>query len=331
MALLSVKNLSKNINGNIAVDNISFSQQSLQKIAIAGETGSGKTTLLKLIGGVLQADKGEMFFENKKILGPDEQLIPGNPKITYLSQQFELRNNYWVRELLLYANELASDDAKRIYDICRVSHLTNRRTNQLSGGERQRIALARLLTTSPSLLLLDEPFSNLDHIHTIIMKAVIDDISEELQVTCMMVSHEPLDILSWAHRIIIIKNGKIIQEGTPQEIYNKPVNLYCAQLFGEYNLINFDEDSTFTTINNMSYKGRQLFIRPEQLQISTTTNNSLKGIIKKILYWGSYYTLDVITGKQMLRVKTNVNNYTEGEVLYLDFRNGFIWDSNIEK
>ncbi len=190
MALLTIKNISKTINGNIAIDNISFNQQPLERIAIAGEAGSGKTTLLKMIAGLLQPDAGEMFFENKKILGPDEQLIPGNPKIAYLSQQFELRNNDGVHELLSYANELTNDEANVIYDVCRISHLVKRRTNQLSGGERQRIALARLLTTSPKLLLLDEPYSNLDHIHKHIMKAVIDDVSERLQVTCIMVLHE---------------------------------------------------------------------------------------------------------------------------------------------
>lgn len=326
MALLSVNNLTKKINGKIALDHISFQQQAFEKIAIAGETGSGKSTLLKIIGGLLQADKGNMFFNSSRILGPEEQLIPGHPKIAYLSQQFELRNNYWVYELLSYANELTAEEAELIYDVCRISHLTRRRTNQLSGGERQRVALARLLTTSPALLLLDEPFSNLDHIHTTVMKAVINDISDRLKITCMMVSHEPVDILSWAHKIIIIRDGAIVQQGSPQEVYNKPADLYCAQLFGEYNLVQFDEDSTFTTINNMSYKGRLLFIRPEQFLISSTTNNALKGIVTKVLYWGSYYTLDVSTGKQILRVRTNDKHHLEGDVIYLDFRHGFIWN-----
>jgi ABC-type sugar transport system ATPase subunit len=329
MTLLSVSDLTKNINGKIALDHISFQQQALEKIAIAGETGSGKSTLLKLIGGLLQADEGEMIFEDTMVLGPEEQLIPGHPKIAYLSQQFELRNNYWVYELLSYANELTTKEAELIYDVCRISHLTNRRTNQLSGGERQRVALARLLTTLPALLLLDEPFSNLDHIHTMAMKSVINDISERLQITCMMVSHEPLDILSWAHKIIIIREGVIVQQGSPQEVYNKPADLYCAQLFGEYNLLQFDEQSTFTTINNLSYKGRLLFIRPEQLLISSTTNNALKGIVTKVLYWGSYYTLDVTTGKQTVRVRTNDKHHLEGDVVYLDFRQGFIWDKQL--
>ncbi|MEO7802041.1 MAG: ATP-binding cassette domain-containing protein, partial [Ginsengibacter sp.] len=313
-----------------ALDHLSFDQQHGEKVAIAGETGSGKSTLLKLIGGMLQADKGKMTFQGNRILGPDEQLIPGNPKIAYLSQYFELRNNYWVYELLYYANELSQNAANNIYDICRISHLIKRRTNQLSGGERQRIALARLLTTSPSLLLLDEPFSNLDNSHKMIMKSVIKDVEDNLDITCLMVSHEPLDILSWAEKIIVIEDGKLIQEGKPQDIYTKPVNLYCARLFGDYNLIMFDETSTFSTINNMSYRGRKLFIRPEQLKISTTTNNALKGIIQKITYWGSYYTLHMLTGAQSVKMKINKNIYAEGDVVYLDFSDGFIWTPDVE-
>ncbi|HEY6505584.1 MAG TPA: ATP-binding cassette domain-containing protein, partial [Chitinophagaceae bacterium] len=165
MFFLKVNDTSRQEKEIFSVKNVSFSQRSFEKIAIAGETGSGKTTLLKMIAGLIQPTAGEILFENKKVIGPNDQLIPGHPAIAYLSQHFELLNNYWVHEILEMANKLNENEATGIFRVCQVEHLLNRRTNQLSGGEKQRIALARLLITSPRLLLLDEPFSNLDIIH----------------------------------------------------------------------------------------------------------------------------------------------------------------------
>ncbi len=213
MAVLTVSGLSKSERGKRIVNDINFTQQISQKIAIAGETGSGKTTLLKMIAGLIQPDTGEIQFENKRVVGPYEKLIPGHPAIAYLSQHFELRNNYSVEEELEAVNKLTGEEADNLYRICRIEHLLKRRTDQLSGGERQRIVLARLLTTSPRLLLLDEPFSNLDAVHRNIIKSVIHDISEELKITCILVSHDALDILSWSDTILVMKDGRLIQQG----------------------------------------------------------------------------------------------------------------------
>ena len=144
------------------VDDISFSQKAFQKIAIAGETGSGKSSMLKMIAGLLQPDQGMIYFNDKHVLGPDFKLIPGHPDIAYLSQHFELRNSYRVEELLSYANKLSEEMANAIFEVCMISHLVKRRTDQLSGGERQRIAIARALIRTPKLLLLDEATSALD-------------------------------------------------------------------------------------------------------------------------------------------------------------------------
>ena len=281
------------------VKEVYFNQEAGQKIAIAGETGSGKTTLLKMIGGLLQPDDGNVYFENKRVLGPYEKLLPGHPSIAYLSQHFELRNNYRVEEELESKNLLTEKEANVIYSICRIEHLLKRKTNELSGGERQRIVLARLLTTHPKLLLLDEPFSNLDATHKVIIKTVIHDIISRLNVSCLMVSHDALDTLSWADKILVMKEGVIIQEGTPNEIYNRPANEYCAGLFGEYTLIS-DANAFLLT-----GKQRELLLRPEHFIIDTTNTKGTKAVIQQVLFWGSYYTIDVQLGDQLIRIKTS--------------------------
>ncbi len=318
MALLEVSCVSKMERGNPVVNSISFSQQSFQKIAIAGETGSGKTTLLKMIAGLVQPDSGEIKLESRRVLGPDEKLLPGHPCIAYLSQYFELRNNYRVEEELECKNLLSEEEANAIYSICRIEHLLQRKTNELSGGERQRIVLARLLITFPKLLLLDEPFSNLDAIHKSIIQSVIHDVAEKLSITCLMVSHDAPDILSWAETILVMKEGRIIQQGTPEQIYKQPVNEYCAGLFGEYNLIN--EDLILSKHAGIDKKEKQWLLRPEDIFISKEATGGIAAIVQKTLFHGSHYMIEVKVDRSIIKVKSNQNHLASGDTVYLHFR-----------
>ena len=323
MALLQVLDVSSEANGIVALKNTSFIQQSLQKIAIAGETGSGKTTLLKMIAGLIQPTTGEIKFEDKRVEGPLEKLLPGHPRIAYLSQHFELRNNYRVEEELESKNKLSEKEANTIYSVCRIQHLLKRKTDQLSGGERQRIVLARLLTTSPKLLLLDEPFSNLDAVHKNIIKSVIQDIGKMMNITCMMVSHDAPDVLSWADTILVMKDGEIIQQGTPEEIYRRPVNEYCAGLFGQYNLVS--NIAAFTSIPGLKNNNKKILIRPEHFSIVKKDAAALSGLIQKIIFWGSYYTIEVLVNEQLINVQTNYNHFTAGDTVYITVSPADIW------
>jgi len=248
------------------------------KMAVAGETGSGKTTLLKTIAGLAQAEKGTVSFEGQRVLGPLEKLIPGHPGIAYLSQQFELPQHLRIEQVLEYANELPEEEAQALFRVCQIDHLMKRKTHQLSGGERQRIALAKLLIASPRLLLLDEPFSNLDMIHKEVLKSVIRDIGQRLDITCMLVSHDPLDTLSWADEILVLRNGLVVQQGPPMQVYQAPVDEYVAGLFGKYNLID----------------GR--IVRPEQIGIFLEGQpGAVKGRVETVSFWGSFFEATVLT------------------------------------
>jgi len=314
MSLLKVSAISKQQDGAFILKDISFEQQRFQHIAIAGETGSGKSTLLKVICGLAQPDSGQVLFEGQKVKGPLQVLIPGHPGVAYLSQYFELRHNYWVEEILSYANMLADEEAQNIYKICQIDHLFRRRTDQLSGGEKQRIALARLLTTAPRLLLLDEPFSNLDMIHKQQLKAVINDISEKLEITCMLVSHDPQDILSWADTVFLMKNGEIIQQGTPQEVYNRPVNEYAAGLLGKYNLIPSAGD------------GKSLLLRPEHFVISDKSSGSFSGTVQAVTFWGSHYDIEIQPEKRnRLTVRQLSTSLKKGDTVHVSVLPEHIW------
>jgi iron(III) transport system ATP-binding protein len=232
MAWLRVEDVSKWIGTQQVLAPLHLQVDRQQRIGIAGATGSGKSTLLKIIAGLEQSDTGRVYLEDQPVNGPLEQLIPGHPRIAYLSQHFELRNNYWVHEILSYANTLSSTQANQLYQRCDIAHLLNRRTHQLSGGERQRVALARLLSGQPDLLLLDEPFSNLDWIHKTTLQRIIEALHTEDGLTLMMVSHDANDLLGWADEIWILHEGKLIQQGTPQSVYFQPAIPTLNGLFG---------------------------------------------------------------------------------------------------
>jgi len=322
---LSISSINKKGEKDFVLKDVTFNQQKFKKIAIAGETGSGKSTLLKIIAGLVQPDTGEVLFENERVLGPEEKLIPGHPHIAYLSQYFELRNNYRVEEILAMSNKMSDKEAQTIYEVCRISHLLKRRTDQLSGGEKQRIATARLLITSPKLLLLDEPYSNLDMVHKTILKSVIRDIGEKLSITCLMISHDPLDTLSWADEIIVMKDGQIIQQGTPKQIYTEPANEYIAGLFGKFNLISPIHLKAFTGLQGIEMNGKNIFVRPESFKIVTKENDRLLGKVNRVDFFGSYYEIEVLLAENIFTVKAIENNVVKGDTIYLTLDTDKVW------
>ncbi len=285
---------------------ISFTQEKGRKLAIAGETGSGKSTLLKMIAGLAEIGSGEVRFEGSRVLGPLERLVPGQPGIAYLSQHFELWHNYRVEEVLSYANDLSVEESVELYGICHIDHLLARRTDQLSGGERQRIALARLLVKPPRLLLLDEPFSNLDMIHKDVLKRVIRNIGDKLGITCILVSHDPLDLMAWADEIIVLRDGALVQKGSPEEVYRRPVDAYVAGLFGKYNLIG------------------KTFVRPEDIKILDEGGvtaadgwRALSGKVENVTFQGSHYDIDVQLKNSRLIVRTTRSGISVGDIIFV--------------
>ena len=316
MNFLEIRHISKFEGDRPILKDISLTLKPHQKLALMGETGSGKSSLMKIIAGFLKADAGSVFFEGNRVPGPEEVLIPGQIGIAYLSQHFELRNNYRVIELLEMASQLNDKEAGRIFKICQIEHLLQRMTNQLSGGERQRIALSRLLITKPRLLLLDEPFTNLDMFHKNIINQVIHQISDELGITCMLVSHDPVDVLSWADEIIIIKDGIILQQGAPKEIYYSPINEYAAGVLGNYNLLNENHVSLINEWGLTTSK-LPLFIRPEQFVLSENNKNTVRAIIVKILFCGSYSLIHVNSNGINLIIQAKSHSLSIGDAVYI--------------
>lgn len=316
MNLLSATGIGKKEEGQWVLKDVSFTLRTLQKLALAGATGSGKTTLLKIIAGLIAPTTGAVYFKGERIKGPNEKLLPGHPSIAYLSQHFELRNHYRVQEVLDMEKKVDNDEAWLVYDVCRIAHLLNRWTHQLSGGERQRIALARLLVGAPALLLLDEPYSNLDAFHKNVLKAVVDDVSNGLKITCLLVSHDPRDTLSWADAIIVLNKGRVVQYDSPKQVYQNPTNAYIASLFGKYNMLTPALAKALSDYAHVEMQDLERFIRPEEF-VLVEKEKGVKATVQEVLFMGGYAEAHLCTAGATLVVHTLNGNLCKGDEVYV--------------
>ena len=178
--VLEIKEISKTDKNRTRLTAINGALHEGISLGIAGGTGSGKTTLLKIIAGLLQPDAGAVFYKNKRIKGPDELLIPGHAEIAYVSQYFELRNQYTILQLLEMADISFESRVQSVAEKCQISDLLSRSSQEVSGGERQRVAIALALLKQPKLLLLDEPFSQADYKNKIMMEQTLDRLKRKV-------------------------------------------------------------------------------------------------------------------------------------------------------
>ncbi len=320
MKLLEVKNIRLNRNGRVVLDDISFTQFANERIVIAGANGEGKSTLLKVIAGLDQSDSGQILLGSERVLGASEKLLPGHSRIAYLSQGFELRNNYTVEEWLDVFNVLPPEESNRVFSVCQINHLLKRATTALSGGERQRVATAKALITGAELILLDEPFSNLDRHHSELMRRVIDDIQSTLKVSVIMVLHQPADILSWADRILVLRGGKILQSGTPVKVYHHPHNDYVAGLFGSYNHISFEQKKALPPQLSALKESPQTLFRPEEFSLSLNERGGAEVLVKNIRFYGSFSEAVIALANLQLTVQIHSPFIRPGDKAWLRYR-----------
>lgn len=301
--IISVKNISKQYQQEQAsgVKNISFDINKGEIIAIIGESGSGKSTLLKSIYGLLAVDEGEVIFKGERVLGPHEQLIPGHKEMKMVTQDFSL--NIYAKVYDNIAAMMANTDVNHKHQKTmemmhhlHIDHLKDKKITQLSGGEQQRVAIAKALVTDTSVLLLDEPFSQVDALLKNQLRADIKRIAGETGVTVIMVSHDPADGLFLADKLLILKDGQLVQEGKPSEIYNHPNHIYTARMLGNAVVLNKEEAKKLSlTID----EGNAVFY-PEWVELSNSWN-SRRFEVKDVYYKGFYEELLLERNGVMIR------------------------------
>ena len=295
MLLLEIKHLHKSFNEIKAVNDISINLEKGKILAILGESGSGKTTLLHLIAALYEPDSGTLTLDDVRITPPSEKLIAGNPDIKLVRQDYGLFPNMSIRENIAYELRYYEEKYrnKRIDKLLKISGLQKvqaHRPRQVSGGEQQRAVIVKAIAEKPKLLLLDEPFSHLDILNKRKLKNEILHIIKQDAVTCIFVTHDVADAYDMADNLAIMRKGKILQIGTPEEVYQKPVNQYIAEITGELMNAAFSVKSAKSDLEKFNTKHATLstqFLRPEQIRISEKSD--ITAIVQSIKFGGAYY------------------------------------------
>lgn len=286
---LRIENLKKIFEENRGIEKIDFSIEKGELISLLGPSGCGKTTLLNIIGGFLKPDNGKIYLEDRDIT----DIPPEKRDISTVFQSYALFPHMNVLENIKYGlkykkltkkeqNELALKYLK----IVGLDGYEKKSIQELSGGQQQRVALARALVLYPKILLLDEPFSNLDAKLKISMREELKELQKNLKISMIFVTHDQEEALSISDKVVVINNGRIEQIGTPEEIYYSPINDYVANFIGKSNFILKD--------------GIKKLIRPENIKIEKNQKGNWEVINKEFM--GAYTILKIRNGREDLYV-----------------------------
>lgn len=235
--MLKVTSLSKSFDKgkSFALKEVSFQLEEGDVYAIVGESGSGKTTLIRLIAGLESPDTGTIEINNQLVSSIKKNVAPEKRNIGFVFQEYALFPHLKLEENILYGISKLKNKKQRaqeVLDLVGLSEMKDRYPHQLSGGQQQRVALARALAPNPSLLILDEPFSNLDAMLRAQLRNEVFDIVKKSGVTAIFVTHDTQDALAVADEILILQNGKLVQKDAAANLYSKPSSVYVASLFG---------------------------------------------------------------------------------------------------
>ncbi|MFD2553903.1 ABC transporter ATP-binding protein [Sphingobacterium tabacisoli] len=304
----------------IAVDHVDFDIEQGQITAIIGESGSGKSTLLKLIYGLLEPFSGEVRYKGWLVPTRKDKLIPGHDAMKLVSQGFEDLNLYakvWDNIASQLPNTNLDYKKSRTEEMLvrlKINHLAQQRVADLSGGERQRVAIARALINDPEVLLMDEPFNQVDAAFRDDLQQDIRQIVEELGLTVILVSHDPAEVLAMADSLIVMKAGKIVDLGSPEVLYYTPKNPYTALLLAKSNILTPEQ------ANTIGIKVMQpIAIHQEWIEATPSSDSILW--IKNIRFRGFYK--EYVIGNNDLSIHAIVNTsspFPTGTKIKLDIK-----------
>lgn len=293
---------------------VSFDIQAGQNISILGESGCGKSTLLKLICGLYNLDSGEIVFNQKQILGPEHNLVPDEKNIKLLTQDFDLMPFVSVSDNI--GKHLSNLDLKakrkRISELLQMIEMqdfSDVHARYLSGGQKQRVALARAIALEPQLLLLDEPFNQIDGFRKNAFRRNLFNYLKQRKISCIVATHDTVDALSFADKVLVMQSGKILAQATPMEMYQNPPNKYVASLFGEVN-----EIAVRVLFPNYEYDTNVL-IYPHELKVNSSSLFQVK--VRKSYFKGNKYLVQAQYDKKVVFFESLLP-INEGELVGLE-------------
>lgn len=290
---LKVEHISKVFDKNIALNNVSLEIRAGEFVCLLGPSGCGKSTLLRLIAGLDSPTEGRIYIGDRDVTN----LPPSRRNFGIMFQSYALFPNLSAFENVAYGlrnkkikRKDIEERVNRLFEMIRLFQAKERFPSQMSGGEQQRVALARALATEPDFLLLDEPLSALDAKVRMSLRKEICRIQKELGLTTIMVTHDQDEALTMADRIIVMNKAVVMQEGTPEEVYEKPDNPFVADFIGSINFIDRKKSQAY----GLSLD-KEVAIRPEKIDITREEKaRSMKGKITDIEFRGFYDRVSVL-------------------------------------
>lgn len=289
--MLQVDHVSFAYDKSPVLENINIRVHPGEHVAIIGESGCGKSTLLKLIYGLLDIKVGEIYWEDKQVLGPLFNLVPGEAYMKYLSQDFDLMPFTTVYEnisqyLSLFEPEELEKRTQELLEMIGMTAFASTKVKFLSGGQQQRVALARVLAQQPEILLLDEPFSHIDNFKKNDLRRNLFTYLKKEGITVLTATHDHNDMLPFADRVFVLRDKKVIAKGTPENLYKHPNDLYIASLFGEANKIPINIVKTYADTK------RRIIVYAHEFKVSE--KSGLKVTVIQSFYMGGHYLVEGI-------------------------------------
>lgn len=309
--IISLKDIFMSYDGEVILNHINLDINEKEFVTILGPSGCGKTTTLRIIGGFIEPDSGDVFFDDKRINGTP----PNKRNVNTVFQKYSLFPHLNVFDNVAFGLKLKkvpkSEIKRKVTQMLKTVDLKGyekRSVSKLSGGQQQRVAIARALVCDPDVILLDEPLGALDLKLRKSMQLELKEIQQKTQKTFIYVTHDQEEALTMSDRVVVMNNGVIEQIGTPEDIYNEPVNAFVADFIGEANILN----GTMVDDCRINILGKELecvdkgfgkntpvdvVIRPEDIEITSPENGQLVGTVEKSTFKGVHYEMSVICGK----------------------------------
>ena len=329
--LISLRGIRVDYDDEPVLKGIDLDIMDKEFITFLGPSGCGKTTTLRIIGGFIQPKEGDVFFGGVRI----NDLPPYKREVNTVFQRYALFPHLNVYENVEFGLKIAKvpekerrQSVKEMLKLVGLSGYDRRHVNQLSGGQQQRVAIARALVNRPKVLLLDEPLGALDLKLRKEMQIELKRIQQALEITFIYVTHDQEEALTMSDRVVVMRDGNILQIGTPQDIYNEPCNAFVADFIGESNIIDgimhkdflveFANDYFDCVDKGFEPKERvQVVVRPEDFKIVPADKGKISGIVESIIFKGVHY--EIMVDAMGYKWKIHTTQYVEpGTLIGMD-------------
>lgn len=345
--IVKLDNVSKcYVKDNYVIRDCSFKVYEGEFLTILGPSGCGKTTVLRMISGLEMVSSGRVYIDGVDVSAVGAAKRPVNT----IFQNFALFPHMTIEDNIGYGlkmKRVPKEEIKRrvreMLELVQLSGYEKRKPGELSGGEQQRVAIARGLINNPKVLLLDEPLSSLDLKLKKQMQIELKRLQKKLGITFIYVTHAQDEALTMSDRIIIFKDGKIEQEGSPQDIYHRPNSLFVADFIGDSNILKgtiIKKTDNYVTIrliddDYVKVKSKDfeigdkvsIVVRPEDIHIKKNDGpNVLEAKVRDVIYNGTFTRVIAVYNKQEIKINTEVDEiYHKGDIIYLDPDEEWVW------